>query len=315
MRNRWTGLLAVAGVFCSLTTAASAAKTITAPGTTDPTTTFVVGRGECRDNRILDMSGAYRLEGTTHTLEVGLVQDPRGRLITTATVTLADGSTTGPFQLFGRLIAFPKERLKFVLVSGDGIPDLPRIESDILGRLEGQIDGVPPGQLPPPPTDDPTSGPAIPPGPFIMIAGVLEGPAFHVHVLVKGYGMGREDFDTLLLPRNPKRGYVIEDVVSRNLGRGRFASIRMIRLPWGTTALPAVQTNRGAEIRLQLPPPESIRAKPQFLRPAFGDDIQAVDEAGTIRVRRNQVKLGYGLLESPPPLTTIIRTEFPPNPI
>jgi hypothetical protein len=90
-----------------------------------PATTFVVGQVTATDPRIVDLSGLYTIAEGDRSLQLAITQDPRGNLVTSATLTiLGNGLSTqvGPFQLAGKLQASGKGSMR-VQIAGAGVDD------------------------------------------------------------------------------------------------------------------------------------------------------------------------------------------------
>lgn len=111
----------------------------------DSSTTFAVGQIVSTDNRILDVSGDYDLSTVGSTVSLSIIQDDRGRLSATATITSDDGSSSAPVQLTGHLQLTAQSRLRLQL-NGKGV----NIRGDWDGtafQLSVKAPGVAPGSV------------------------------------------------------------------------------------------------------------------------------------------------------------------------
>ncbi|MCX7718826.1 MAG: hypothetical protein N2111_10565 [Candidatus Sumerlaeaceae bacterium] len=251
----------------------------------DPTTSgpFVIGKVTVKDPRILDVTGTpYEFDGVNHDIVLGLVQDPRGNLISTGVVTLSEG-TTRPVRLTGRLNVISTGPLTFVLHNQPFQPQPPQ----------------------PAPASDVSMTPTS--GPLLIISGVLAGPEFRCRVVAKDFAPGLgEEFDAPLLPKKPVRGFVVQPAPVRQIAPGVFVSLRRIDLPWGQILLPAVQRPAlGKGIVFQIP--DQRRKGTPVLRLPFGLEVVGMpDGLGGFQVDMSRVMLPYGMLLVPPADTEVL---------
>src|SRR5687768_11623598 len=69
----------------------------------DVNTTFAVGQVVVTDDHILDVSGLYTLTDGSSTVTLLIIQDDRGRLNASTTITLANGTFASPVFARGHL--------------------------------------------------------------------------------------------------------------------------------------------------------------------------------------------------------------------
>jgi hypothetical protein len=278
-----TAILAV----CALVLPAVAGAQVLDPPTSAP---FIIGKVTVRDSRILDVTGSpYEFDGANHDIRVGLIQDPRGNLISTGTVVLSDG-TTRPIRLTGRLNVVSTGPVTFVLHNQPFLP--PQPPQPALSPLSA----TPPGD-----SVVPTSGP------LLAIFGVLEGPEFRCRVVAKGFAPDLdEEFDAPLRPKKPGRGLVVQPAPVRQIAPGVFASLRRIDLPWGPVFLPAVQRPAmGKGIMFSIP--DHRRRAIPVLRLPFGLEIVGMPNGqGGFDVDLSRVMLPYGSLLARPDDTEVL---------
>ncbi|MCX7019733.1 MAG: hypothetical protein WCK47_03300 [bacterium] len=249
------------------------------PGPGDKPTTFVVGRVVCKDPRILDMSGGYKFDATTFSLSLVIVPDMRGQLITSATLTLADGRTTGPFPMFGSLMARPKGLLRFMIAGGDK----PTSCSD------HQQAGIDPG-----PPDSCCTTPTL----IVRVAGIQKDENFHVSVAFNWEGtLGY--LATEMIPVNELRGFIVEDAISKPAGQYKWTSQRKVTLPWGEFTLPAVQKNERSYVNFTVGSGDYGPHSP-MPRLTFGLTLRGKAIGNSLGELRTSTKVGYGVLNVDP---------------
>lgn len=170
------------------------------PKPVDTPTTFVVGQVVCSDSRILDVSGDYDLTTSGTTVSLSITQDDRGRLSASATITLDDGSTSGPIQLNGHL----------------QLTALSNLRLQLNGRIGASTRTT---------TDDLS----------MEIRGPWDGTAFQLQVKVSGAIKINQTF--ALTPVNADRGFTIQDGAMTTQGNPKnrqFRGNRTVDLPWGS---------------------------------------------------------------------------------
>ncbi|MGI8907649.1 MAG: hypothetical protein ACR2IE_14300 [Candidatus Sumerlaeaceae bacterium] len=252
--------------FATLTSFAGAAE-----GTTF-TQAWGVGEVAINDRRILDLTGQYDLVGTSHSLHLRIVQDRRGRLLTSATLTNNFDNVTTSFPMMGGIHANGKSPLVLEL-AGARRPPQP-----------------PPGDAvnPPPPRH----------GIGATIRGRLVGNHFHVFVEVRG-PRGGSRFQADLTPENQARGAIVSDAPALQGPNGGLATTRTVTLPSHVYHLRGVEVRRGIADRLTIgapPPRRTLNFNPP---PPFGMDLQgAITDTDQFRRRKNIVRIGYGNLDS-----------------
>lgn len=267
---------------------ALATSTALASAATGTTFTAAWGIGEVRinDPRILDLSGEYDLVGTTHSLHLRIVQDLRGHLITTATVTQIADNVTTTFPMLGGIGANGKAPLGLQLAGSRRPPPAPF----------GSAFNLPPSG---PPRDVPAA----------TIRGRLFGDHFHVFVEVRGLHGGSR-FEADLTPQNTARGGVIADSPAVSGPNGGLITTRTITLPASVHHLRGVEARRGISDRLNIgapPPPRQPSINPP---PPFGMDLLgAINDQQQFLRRKNIVRIGYGNLDSTSG-TVVSRTNF-----
>jgi hypothetical protein len=290
--------LIAATLTASITCGSAAIGTPPPPGPPpmDTGTTYVLGKIQCTANRILSVSGQYTLDSTTHSLQLRIVQDPRGVLVSTGTITIKEtGETTGPFNLTGRLgLASTSAPLSLSLAGGMMPPPPPQPVPQMVG---------------PGPNPGPGPGTPMTSGPRVMIQGRLAGDAFDLNVAVDGFGPPSR-FMTRLLPVNPMRGFVISDAQSRLYWPGILSSRRVVNLPYGTFTVPAMQVNRTGFTMFLMPNTSPMMAPPTPGMP-FGIQLFGVVANNVFNITRNTVTVGYGTMDVPADKMTISPSEFP----
>jgi len=251
----------------------------------DKGTTFVVGTVTCTDNHILDVSGNYTLTGTSHTVTLSITQDARGRLSTTATVTLADGSTT-QVTLTGHLQLSDHNSLRIQLDGGgaaksgddnDDNDDNADNDHERGSRHGGESH-----------KDKTTSSVSV------SISGPWNGTSFQVTVKITDPA-GNETFNSTITSQKPARGFTIADAVSTLQSNGKsYRSTRTVTLPWGTVTGVAKQDNndkKGVSFSMH--------------SGNFGLDLSGNVSGNTFTTTKVQVHTGYGELKSNPSSTTV----------
>jgi hypothetical protein len=250
---------------------------------TDPVTTgpYLIGQVICNDNRILDLSGPYQIGGTTLTLNLAIVQDLRGTLVSTGTLVRPNEPPSPPFQLTGRLNVGTTTPLTFFLKNAQPPTTVTATTS----------------LVPPPP----------PPPPPVVVEGLWVGNGFDTRVRVYTTTTVLE-LRGFVVPRNPFRGFRVADAPAKLIGPGVFASFRTIRLPNGTLSLPAVQSVFGTGLRLKIPG----MSMPNPVLNQTGMELLGAPTPTGFNVIQNKVMLGYGTILVPPQLTQVFRSTFPP---
>lgn len=238
-------------------------------GTTSPTQQiWPIGRVVCNDPRILDLTGVYTLTGTSHTVRLSIVQDPRGMLVSTATITLRDGRTTGPFHCSGRLKVGSVGPLSMSLAGGRG--------------------------LAPAPTSADVTLPGIASVPLLTINGIYEAGAFRNRVTISGFGPF-ERFQAPLRPLKDARGFVVSDANTIRLTPLGLLTTRTVTLPWMQLRMNAVQPR--SNLPLQLVMPAWRTGRDLLQQPAFAMELTGALSTTGFQTRRNVVRLGYGALD------------------
>lgn len=242
---------------------------------TTSTAAWGVGEVQIHDPRILDLSGEYDLVGTTHSIHLRIVQDLRGHLITTATVTENLDNVTTSLPMLGGINANGKSPLNLLLAGARRPPRPPQNSNG--------------GILPPLP---PLRG-----IPAAEIRGRLIGDHFHLFVDVHGLD-GASRFQADLTPQNPARGAVVSDSAAVAGPNGSLVTTRTITLPSSVHHMRGIEARRGIADRLTVGLP-AVQRSSVFSPPPFGMELQgAIDSSNTFHKRKNIVRVGYGNLDS-----------------
>lgn len=177
--------------------------------------TFLIGSVSTSDTRILDLTGDYVLSSTlvgdtSSSLVLSIVQDGRGRLVSSTTLTLADGTTTWT-TLTGHLQLTAQTNLRF--------------------QLEGGLTSVDGGT-----TDSITTATGV----NAHIVGYWNGTAFNTTAVIEMNGQ-TSTFGGSIVPVNPLRGFTISDTTQTLALHGPSRSVRTVTLPWGTETVTVQQ--------------------------------------------------------------------------
>jgi len=179
--------------------------------------TFLIGSVSTSDTRILDLTGDYVLSSTlvgdtSSSLVLSIVQDARGRLVSSTTLTLADGTTT-QITLTGHLQLTAQTNLRFQLEGGTDSDD------------DDSTDTI----------DDSTTSDI-----GVHIVGYWNGVSFNTTAVIEIDGQ-TYTFGGSIVPVNPLRGFTISDTTQTLSLHGPSRSARTVTLPWGTETITVMQ--------------------------------------------------------------------------
>ncbi|MBX7245602.1 MAG: hypothetical protein K1X53_08880 [Candidatus Sumerlaeaceae bacterium] len=295
--NRFAQLAALTAAFVVFA-GASEAKKPSKPKPGQAATTYTLGRIEVSDSRILDVSGSYTLSSSTSTVELDIVQDSRGKLLSTATLTLGDQPTTGPIQLNGELKVKSNGVLSLSLKGGEDDDDSSDDSSSVSKSRGGHDDpsGDDHGDKGDDDTTDTEDESDDSTGVHVEIKGDYDGAAFNVTVDARVPGAS-DSFAAVLTPVNTARGAVVEDAAWTASGQNIKKSTRNVTIPTGLQSLPAQQKTTGNSIQFNVNNGNDSGRKQSNNGKRFSLGVQGTATDGAFTLKSSVINPGYGQMD------------------
>lgn len=264
--------------------------------------TYTIGSIICSDSRILDLTGDYVLSNTLASIAFSIVQDDRGRLVTSSTVS-SSGTAASSLMLHGHLQLTGHSNLRVQLNGGDDDDsdegDDDSDSDDRSGTKDGDDDDDSDDDGSDD-DDDSTSGLSV------HLRGYWDGTTFQTEVRINGEN-GGETITGTLTPVNAVRGFSIAVSGARGNGNGnsngnsngkgkaKLRSTGTVTLPWGTETVRLQQQNKGTYTCIKGNSGD------------FGIDLRgSVDSSTTFTLSRGRVRVGYGNVEPEASTVTVL---------
>lgn len=221
-------------------------------------TPFGVGEVSVADPRILDLSGEYGLSDGSLTVTLSLIQDARGRLA--GSYSVSEGSTSvGPYPVVGSLAVERSQPLRF----------------EVRGRSGNGGNRV-----------------------EMRARGIFDGTEFTTALRLKSNGSTYQTTTTLVPALAERGALLSDGQAYLLKNGSTLISTRTLSLPWGTLDLPAIERTflNGTQFAAGgTVPRKGVFGRPEKTGLKL---MARTGATGELEVYLNHVRLGYGHLES-----------------